>query len=168
MIRSIFSVDQRGGLGHRGSLPWANDPEDMQWFKEATTGHVVVMGRRTFEDPKFPKPLNNRTCVVFTNKKFLPHAHVVSGDPISVIKKLSEEYTSKDIWIIGGAELLMQTKDLCDEMWIAHRRGAYYTDVRVDMHKYMLGTRITSSLPNKSRTINWCTYKNVDIFRPYV
>jgi dihydrofolate reductase len=166
MIRSIFSVDQRGALGNKGSLPWANDPEDMAWFKQATEGHVVVMGRNTWNDPKMPKPLPNRTCVVFTSQSFLPNAHVVNGDPAAVIPALKEIYKNKDIWIIGGADLLIQTKDFCDEMWIAHRKGAYHADVRIDMYKYLTSTRITSSAPNEKRTINWCTYKNIDIFRP--
>jgi dihydrofolate reductase len=166
MIRSIFSVDQRGGLGNKGSLPWANDPEDMAWFKQATEGQVVVMGRRTWDDPKMPKPLPNRTCVVFTSQTYLPNAHVVNGDPATVIPALKEIYKHKDIWIIGGVDLLIQTKDFCDEMWIAHRKGSYYADVRMDMYRYLNSTRITSSCPNEKRTINWCTYKNIDIFRP--
>jgi len=166
MIRSIFSVDQRGGLGNKGSLPWANDPEDMAWFKQATQGHVVVMGRRTWDDVKMPKPLSNRTCVVFTSQTYLPNAHVVNGDPAAVIPALKEIYKNKDIWIIGGADLLVQTKDFCDEMWIAHRKGSYYADVRIDMYRYLTSTRITSSAPNEKRTINWCTYKNIDLFRP--
>lgn len=168
MIRSIFSVDQRGGLGNRGSLPWPMDSEDMAWFRDATTGGIVVMGKRTWDDPKMPKPLPNRTCVVLTSQKFVPKAQAMSGDPIAIVKKLAEDNPTKNIWIIGGAQLIMETKDLCDEMWIAHRKGSYYTDVRIDMNRYMLGTRITSSAPNKSRTINWCTYKNVDLFRPYL
>jgi dihydrofolate reductase len=168
MIRSIFSVDQRGGLGNRGSLPWPSDPDDMRWFREATEGDIVVMGRRTYDDPVFPKPLPKRTCVVFTNRVCLPYATPVKGDPIEVIKDLAAKNPNKNIWIIGGADLLMQTKDLCDEIWVAHRKGAYYTDVRIDMNRYMAQTRITSSAPNKSRTINWCTYKNIDIFRPYI
>jgi len=166
MIRSIFSVDQRGGLGNKGSLPWPNDPDDMRWFQEATTGHVVVMGRRTWDDPKFPKPLPNRQCVVLTSRKFIAGAQTVSGDACEIIKGLQQAYPSKHIWIIGGAQLLMTTKDLCDEMWIAHRKGAYLTDVRMDMHRYMAQTRILSSEPNETRTINWCTYRNIDIFRP--
>lgn len=166
MIRSIFSVDQRGGLGNKGSLPWPSDPDDMAWFKQATEGHVVVMGRRTWDDPKMPKPLSNRTCIVLTSQRFLPGAITMQGDNVSVIKEIAKTFPTKHIWIIGGSQLLMETKDLCDEMWIAHRKGAYFTDVRLDMHKYMMSTRIMSSAPNQSRTINWCTYKNVDIFRP--
>jgi dihydrofolate reductase len=124
------------------------------------------MGRRTWDDPKFPKPLTNRTCVVLTSKKFIPHAHVMSGDIPVIMSEIKEIYKSKDIWIIGGADLLMQTKDYCDEMWVAHRKGAYYTDIRLDMHRYLNSTRIMSSAPNADRTINWCTYRNIDIFRP--
>lgn len=164
MIRSIFSVDQRGGLGNKGSLPWPNDRDDMQWFREATEGHVVVMGRRTWDDPKMPKPLEKRTCVVLTKTTFLPHAVTRSGDTIDIIKELQTTHPQKHIWIIGGSDLLMETKDICEEMWIAHRKGAYYSDVRLDINKYLLGTRITSSMPNQTRTINWCVYKH--FFRP--
>lgn len=164
MIRSIFSVDQRGGLGNKGSLPWPHDHDDMQWFREATEDHVVVMGRRTWDDPKFPKPMPKRTCVVLTSKPYIQHALAKHGDTISVIKELQLINPHKHIWVIGGADLLMETKDICEEMWIAHRKGSYYTDVRVDMNKYLLGTRITSSMPNQSRTINWCVYKH--FFRP--
>ena len=85
---------------------------------------------------------------------------------MTIVKELQQSHPKNHIWIIGGADLLMETKDACDEMWIAHRKGAFYTDVRLDMHQYMLGTRIMSSMPNEARTINWCTYKNINIFRP--
>jgi len=160
MIRSIFSVDQRGGLGNKGTLPWANDPDDMAWFREATEGHVVVMGRRTWDDPKFLKPMPKCTCVVLTSKSYIQHAVVKRGNTIDIIKELQSINPQKHIWVIGGADLLMKTKDICEEMWVAHRKGSYYTDVRVDMNRYLLGTRITSSMPNQARTINWCVYKH--------
>ncbi len=166
MIRSIFSIDQRGGLGNKGTLPWPNDPEDMQWFANASKGQIVVMGRRTWEDPKMPKPLPNRQCVVLTNKTYVPYATAMRGDAVKILQQLQKIHPRNDIWVIGGADLLMETKDACDEMWIAHRKGAYYTDTRIDVGKYMLGTRIMSSAPNAARTINWCTYKNINIFRP--
>ena len=39
MIYTIFSIDQMGGFGHKGSLPWDHDPEDMAWFREHSLGH---------------------------------------------------------------------------------------------------------------------------------
>lgn len=166
MIRSIFSTDQRGGIGNKGTLPWAHDADDLTWFRQATTDHVVVMGRKTWQDPKFPKPLPNRTCVVLSSQKYIAHAHVMRGDLATIMHDLKEIYKNKHIWIIGGADLLTNTKDYCDQMWIAHRRGVYTTDTRIDMQQYLTNTRITSSGPNSSRSINWCIYKNIDIFRP--
>ena len=170
MIRSIFSVDQRGGLGNKGTLPWPSDTEDLKWFAEHTKGHVVVMGRRTWEDPKMPKPLPDRINVVLTTSPMSnPDTRLVyvrSGDPIPTIKAIEQQWSGKDIWIIGGAALLEQTIDICDEMYIAHRKGGYFTDTRIDINRYLSKTRITSSAPNQSRTINWCIYKNIDVFRP--
>lgn len=169
MIRSIFSVDQRGGLGNKGSLPWPSDSDDMAWFKEHTANDVVVMGRRTWNDPKMPKPLPNRINVILTNGIIESASSLVytrSGDPVAVIKQLEQDFPNKNIWIIGGAQLIEETKDICDEFYIAHRKGGYYTDVRINIDKYLSRARITSSAPNKSRTINWCIYKNIDPFRP--
>jgi len=171
MIRSIFSVDQRGGLGNKGSLPWDNDPDDMAWFKQATTNGVVIMGRRTWNDSKMPKPLPDRINVILSSMPVISASKNVftrSGEMRDIFTDVQSRWPNKDIWVIGGSELLMASKDYCDEMWIAHRKGAYFTDVRVDLHKYMLGTRILSSVPNQARTINWCTYRNVDLFRPYI
>ena len=169
MIRSIFSVDQRGAMGNRGTLPWPHDPEDLEWFREHTNGGIVVMGRRTWDDAKFPKPLPNRINVVFTSSPLTSTSSLVhkrSGDIVPQIKELQTIWPNKDIWIIGGSELLMKTIDLCDEMYVAHRKGSYYADTRLDINRYLSKTRITSSAPNSTRTINWCIYKNIDIFRP--
>ena len=165
MIASIFSVDQRGGLGNKGTLPWPSHSEDMAWFREQTKGHVVVMGRRTWDDPAMPNPLPDRINVVVTSRHINGVINI-KGDVVEGIKNLHQQYPNKNIFIIGGAELILATKDLQDFAYIAHRRGGYYTDVRMDMHKYMSGMRITSSAPSTDRTINFCIYKNIDLFRP--
>ena len=59
-IKAIFAVDKFGGMGFNGSLPWPHHSEDLAYFKEQTTNHIVVMGRNTWEDPKLPKPLPGR------------------------------------------------------------------------------------------------------------
>lgn len=166
MIASIFSVDQRGGLGNHGTLPWPSHPEDMAWFRDTTMNNVVVMGRRTYDDPKFPKPLKGRTVMVVTSSP-IPGVMCITGDNIvQQIKDLKTRWPDKKIFIIGGSRLLDETKDLCDEAYIAHRKGGYYTDVRVDMNKYLQGMRILSSAPSTDRTINFCVYKNINLFRP--
>jgi dihydrofolate reductase len=167
MIASFFSADQKGGLGNRGSLPWPNHAEDMKWFKETTAGHIVVMGRRTWDDPKMPKPLPDRINAVITNRHINGVVNI-KGDLVEGIKKLRSQWPDKNIFIIGGAELIEQTKDLCDFAYIAHRKGAYFTDVRVNVDRYLSGMRIITSFPSNDRTINFSIYKNVDLFRPVI
>ena len=68
MINAIFAVDYNGGMGINGTLPWPHNAEDLAHFKRLTTDKVVVAGRRTWDDPKMPKPLPNRTVYVATNR----------------------------------------------------------------------------------------------------
>ena len=69
MIKAIFAVDVWGGMGYNGSLPWPHHREDFQYFKDQTTDHIVVMGLRTWVDPKMPNPLTIRICYVSTNRQ---------------------------------------------------------------------------------------------------
>jgi dihydrofolate reductase len=116
MIKAIFATDLQGGMGRNGSLPWPHDKEDMLWFKAATMNHLVVMGSNTWSDPKMPKPLPGRHCVVVTNQPItlFPQAHdVICGDAlIPSLQVLEMNHPDKDIWIIGGAKLLNSTKHL--------------------------------------------------------
>ncbi len=168
MIASFFSADQRGGLGNKGTLPWPHHPEDMQWFRDITMGHIVIMGRRTWEDAKMPKPLPGRKVYVVTSAPIPGVSCLTSGNPVQDILAVRDSWSNRDsnIFIIGGSRLIEETKDLHDQAYIAHRKGAYFSDVRIDLHKYLMGMRIMSSAPSEDRTLNFCTYKNIDIFRP--
>jgi len=61
----IAAVARNRGIGYKGELPWRL-PEDMRRFKQITTGHAVLMGRKTFE--ALGKPLPNRRNVVLTHR----------------------------------------------------------------------------------------------------
>lgn len=167
MIASIFSVDQTGGVGNRGTLPWRHHPEDMAWFKELTTNCVVIMGRRTWDDPKMPKPLPQRTCVVATSRAIEEHPRIrtISGDLNSKILELQEIYPAKTIWILGGVDLLNQCKNITDYAYITHRKGSFFSDTRIDLARYISGMRITSSRPSTDKMLNFAVYKNIDPFR---
>ncbi len=67
-IKAIFAVDYWGGMGQNGSLPWPHHSEDLQYFKQQTKDQIVVMGRRTWDDPKMLKPLSGRQTFVATTK----------------------------------------------------------------------------------------------------
>lgn len=164
MIKAIFAVDTWGGMGNKGSLPWPHHREDFQYFKEQTTGHIVVMGRRTWDDPKMPKPLPGRTCYVATHRP-VDKAIRIQGDMTEEIKKLKRYYPDKTIWLIGGPELILSCKYLIDEIHVTHFKGQYQNDVKMDMKKLLSTFRAMTAWPSQDRRCTWTIYKNVDIFR---
>lgn len=168
MICTIFATDQVGTFGNRGTLPWPMNAEDMAWFREHTLNQIVVMGRKTWDDPKFKKPLPDRTNYVISSKPISGYNTVrrISGDIKAKIKQIQVLHPNKNIFILGGPDLIMECKDLIDYAYVTHRKGAAFSDVRIDLRSFMTGMRITSSRPSTDKMLNFSIYKNVDIFRP--
>lgn len=146
MIKAIFAVDQNGGLGNAGSLPWPHDKQDMQWFSSNTRGHIVVMGSNTWLDPKMPKPLPERHCVVVTNQpveNFVGAHDIIYGNAlIPSLTVLAEQNPTKDIWIIGGAKLIESTKHLFEKIYLTTFYDNYNCDTFIDI-KNLLSNYIT-------------------------
>lgn len=167
MICTIFSTDQMGTFGNRGTLPWQVNKEDMAWFREHTLNQIVVMGRKTWDDPKLKKPLPDRINCVITSKPIgYSEVRKLSGNYKQQIKELQQVFPKKNIFILGGPEIIMECKDLIDYAYITHRKGAAFSDVRINLNSFLIGMRITSSRPSSDKMLNFSIYKNVDIFRP--
>ena len=164
MIKAIFAVDVWGGMGYNGSLPWPHHREDFQYFKEHTTDHIVLMERRTWDDPKMPKPLPNRICYVATNRP-VDKAIRITGDMVEEVKKLKRYYPDKTIWIIGGPDLIMSCKEIIDEVHVTHFKGQYRSDTKMDLRKLLNTFRATGAWTSTDKKCTWTIYKNVDIFR---
>ena len=168
MICTIFATDQVGTFGNRGTLPWPMNPEDMAWFREHTLNQIVVMGRNTWDDPKLKKPLPDRTNYVVSSKPITGFNTVrrLHGDIKKQLKEIQTLHPGKNIFILGGPSLIMECKELIDYAYVTHRKGAAFSDVRIDLKHFMTGMRITSSRPSSDKMLNFSIYKNVDIFRP--
>ena len=134
MIKAIMAVDEDWGIGKDGTLPWPANKEDLLQFKNKTTGHVVIMGSNTWDDPCFPAPLKNRTNIVVTSKpdKYLQGGAyaTISGDPIPSILEYAK--CSQDIWIIGGKRLIEACWHIIDEFHLTKVKGSYNCDVFLD------------------------------------
>jgi dihydrofolate reductase len=137
VIKAIFATDIQGGMGNNGSLPWPYDREDLQNFKEATSGHIVVMGTNTWQDTMMPKPLPNRTCVVVTNQSVdqFPQAHeVIAGSWLKESLEMLEQHNpDKTIWIIGGAKLLMSCLPYIKQITHTMFMTEYDCDVKINL-----------------------------------
>lgn len=117
MIAAIVCVDMHYGIGSCGQL-LESYPEDMAFFKEKTTGNIVVMGRKTWDSlPK--KPLSNRFNIVITSSPIVdpePTAFLKLEEFIKWLPKLKEG--KQDIYIIGGASIYKQLLPYCDKIYM--------------------------------------------------
>jgi dihydrofolate reductase len=160
MINAIFAVDSTGSLGLDGSLPWAPIAEDFAWFKENTMNGVVVMGRRTWDDPKMPKPLPGRTSYVFTSRP-IANAYTASGDDCEKLKKIEHAYPTKTIWVIGGKDILESARPVLDNLYLTYIKAPHRADVKIHLNDYLVGFRAMTAIPTEHRRCTFMIYKNV-------
>ena len=104
MIKLIVAVAQNGIIGGNNQLLWRLSA-DLKYFKSLTTGHVVVMGRKTFES--IGRPLPNRVNVVISRQKNRTY-----GEHVEVLPSWEEAkrwvanlHPDKDLFVIGGGEI---------------------------------------------------------------
>jgi dihydrofolate reductase len=115
-------MDRGRVIGAEGKLPW-HIPEDLQRFKALTTGHTIIMGRKTFES--IGRPLPKRTNIVVTRDSQWQAEGVAVAPSIEAAlqKALGDE-----AFIIGGGEIYEQTVDQADRLYLTLVDGAYEGD----------------------------------------
>ncbi|HEV8370270.1 MAG TPA: dihydrofolate reductase [Pyrinomonadaceae bacterium] len=105
MIIGIAAVSKNSAIGKRGKLPW-HYSSDMKFFKETTTGHAVVMGRKTWLT--LGKPLKNRLNIVLSRDSNIePQESLVVFSDIESVLSLNKSL-STDLFVIGGAQIYQQ------------------------------------------------------------
>lgn len=109
MITMIAAAAENNALGKDNDLVW-HLPDDFKRFKLLTTGHYILMGRKTFES--FPKLLPNRTHVVITRQKgYAPEGCIVTD---SLDKAIEIARDDPQPYIIGGGEIYKQGMEKAD------------------------------------------------------
>ncbi len=132
----IVAVDAHWAIGLKNRL-LVSIPDDMKFFRETTTGKVVVMGRKTLESFPGGKPLKNRVNIVMT-----ANPAYQAGDAIVVHndEELAEElakYPSEDIYVIGGESIYRKLLPMCDVAHVTkidytYEADAYFPDLDKD------------------------------------
>jgi dihydrofolate reductase len=138
MINALFAVDHYGGMGFQGTLPWPHNAEDLAHFQKLTTGHVVVMGSRSWADPKMPKPLDGRTVYIASNKP-VQYAGRISGDIKEEILTLEKQHPTQIIWVVGGSMLLEECSGIFDQLHLTHFKGSYKIDTKINLKNFLAG-----------------------------
>ena len=126
----IVAMDSERGIGKNNDLMW-HLPADMKFFREQTTGQVVVMGRKNYDSlPEKFRPLPNRENVVLTrNRNFKADGCLVFHDLDECLDHFRSE-TERTVFVIGGGEIYRQTmhSDQLTEMYVTHVDKVYDAD----------------------------------------
>ena len=98
----IVAVAKNGVIGKNNQLPWRLRA-DLQWFKQCTMGHTIVMGRKTFES--IGKPLPGRENLVLTRQR---HFDVAGCRTCTSLENALTSSSNEKVFVIGGAEIYRQ------------------------------------------------------------
>lgn len=112
MITLVVALGLNREIGVDNQLPW-HLPKDLKHFKEITSGHPIIMGRKTYES--IGKPLPNRTNIVISRKKDWFEEGILIVGSIKEAIKFGQKI-DEDIFIIGGGNIFEQTMDIADKL----------------------------------------------------
>lgn len=123
----IVAVDKNWAIGYKNDL-LVSIPNDMKFFRETTTGKVVIMGKNTLESFPNKNPLKNRVNIVIALEK----DYKVEGATVvySIEEALDEakKYDTNDVFVIGGGSIYRQMLPYCDTAYITYINNEYAAD----------------------------------------
>lgn len=123
----IAAVDQNWAIGNKNQL-LVKIPADQKFFRETTTGKVVVMGRKTLESFPNGLPLKNRTNIVLTRDENYKVKDAIVLHSLKALREELKKYPSEDIYVIGGETIYRQLLEDCDVAHITKIDFAYDAD----------------------------------------
>jgi dihydrofolate reductase len=154
MTSIIVAVANNNVIGKDNTLIW-HLPADMRFFKEKTTGHCIITGRKNYESiPEKFRPLPNRTNIVITRQKDYeaPGAIVVSSIEEAFAK--AKEIEDTEIFIIGGAEIYKQTLPLTDRIYLTKINHTFDGDAffpELNPEEWLEAARIKGIVDEKNK-----------------
>ena len=123
----IAAVDKNWAIGYQNRL-LVSIPSDMKFFRETTSGKVVVMGRKTLESFPNGMPLKNRVNIVLTSNRDYCVKDAVIVHTLEELQEELKKYKSEDIYVIGGDSVYRQLLDYCDTALITKIDHAFQAD----------------------------------------
>ena len=126
----IVATDRNNGIGINNALPWRL-PEDLAFFKRITSGHTIIMGRKTFDS--IGRPLPNRRNIVVTRNPSWSHPGTEAATSIdqaiaSAIASASDGNVDGDVFIIGGAQIYIDAITRADRLIVTEIDAEFACD----------------------------------------
>lgn len=122
----IWAMDRNRTIGIDNRLPWRL-PADLQHFRALTTGHTILMGRKTYES--FPRPLPDRRHIIITkDRKYQAASGCVVANTLEAA--LAAAGADDEVFVIGGASLYGQTLPYADRLYVTLIDAEFVGDTR--------------------------------------
>lgn len=126
-MNMIVAVDNNWAIGNKNEL-LVSIPADMKFFRQETTGNVVVMGRKTLDSFPGGMPLKNRINIVLTgNRNYSVKDAIVVHDLDELLEEL-KKYPSESVYVIGGGSIYRQLLPYCDVCHVTKIDHTYEAD----------------------------------------
>ena len=126
-MKLIAAVDKNWAIGYKNQL-LVSIPSDMKQFRQKTTGHIVVMGRKTLESFPGGLPLKNRRNIVLTSNRNYQVKDAVIVHSEEELKEELKKYDTDEIFVIGGESIYRMLEPLCDEAFITKIDHSYQAE----------------------------------------
>ncbi len=160
MIRAIVHADSEWGIGKDNDMMFSL-PKDMKFFRETTSGHVVVMGGNTLRSFPNQKPLKNRVNIVLSRGQVRDDCVIVrSYDELKAEMKKRE---NEDIYVIGGGEVYKALLPYCHEALVTKvfaKGGATVFFPNLDEDENFTLVCESEDIEDNGNIIRFTTYKN--------
>lgn len=161
----IVAVDSSWAIGYQGKL-LARNREDMKFFREQTTGNVVIMGRKTLESFPGGKPLKDRLNIVLTHGSGLEGEGLLTvSDMETALRKTAElESQGRKVYVIGGSSVYKQMLPYCDTALVTYMENKYRADAffpNLDMDENWELTKESGKKEYPDGHFTFRTYRNL-------
>ena len=163
-MRAILHADKEWGIGKKNGLMF-RIPADMNFFRETTTGNVVVMGSNTLKSFPGGNPLKNRTNIVL-------YPEGEDRDDCKIVRSLDElfaeikKYDGDKVFVIGGAMMYKTLLPYCTEVLVTKvdafgGADAYFENL--DEHPDFTLVYKSDPVETNGYQLNFCTYRNINV-----
>jgi len=123
-ISLIVAADEQNGIGKNNEL-LCHLPADLKYFKKLTTGHAILMGRKTFES--IGKPLPNRTNIIISrNTNTIEGCHVFNSIEAGI--EFAKTLNETELFIIGGDSIYQQSLALTHTVYLTRIHHTFHAD----------------------------------------
>ncbi len=163
-MKAIVAVDLLWSIGKDGDLLF-HIPKDMKFFRETTSGKVVVMGRKTLDSFPGGRPLKNRVNIVLTRDPAFQREGVTAVGSVDEALELLQAYDPDDVYIIGGESVYEAFLPYCDTALVTHvDAAAQEADKRFPclarLPEWELAEE-SAPVQDEGYTLRFCTYRRI-------